>query len=111
MPTIGNHYKEQQSLHHKIGKTKTERLSDKLHQEPVVDLKRSIGINEKFAFMNELFGGNHEQYNKAIESLNNFSNYDDAHLHFAELASTLQWNTTSNSYNELKDLVKRRFDA
>ena len=107
--TIADNYKEQHSLHHKIGKTKTERLSDKLNQEPVVDLKRSIGINEKFAFMNELFGGNQEQYNQSIDILNSFSDFENANSHLQELASNRKWNVTSTAYNELSELVKRRF--
>lgn len=109
VPTIAGNYKEQQSLHHKIGKTKTERYSDKLQQQPVVDLKRSIGINEKFAFMNELFGGNQQQYTQSIETLNNFSNYEEAQAHLQNLASDMKWNISSNTYQELDELVKRRF--
>ena len=110
VPTIGDHYTEQQSLHHKIGNTKTERLSDKF-QQPVGDLKRSIGINEKFSFMNELFAGNQQQYNQSIEVLNNFPNFDEANAHLQELASTMKWNASSEIFDELKELVKRRFEA
>lgn len=109
VPTIADNYKEQQSLHHRIGKTKTERLSDKLQQQPVGDLKRSIGINEKFAFMNELFGGNQQQYNQSIEALNGFSNYGEAVSHLKNLATEMKWNTASITYHELDELVKRRF--
>ncbi len=109
VPTLADNYKEQQSLHHKIGETKTERYSDKLQQQPVSDLKRSIGINEKFAFMNELFAGNQQQYNQSIETLNNFSDYKEAHSYLNTLASDMKWNTNSKTYNELIQLVKRRF--
>ena len=107
-PTIGDHYAEQQSLHHIIGTKKTERLSDQF-QQPVGDLKRSIGINEKFAFMNELFGGNQKHYNEAIEKLNDFSDYDAACLHLDELAVNLSWNTASGTFLELGGLIRRRF--
>ncbi len=109
VPTIADNYKAQQSLHHKIGKSNTERLSDRLQQHPVGDLKRSIGINEKFAFMNELFGGNQQQYNQSIETLNSFSDYSEADAHLKNLAVEMKWNTASNTYHELDELVKRRF--
>ena len=109
LPTIGDNYKEQQSLHHKIGKSKTERYSDKLQQQPVEDLKRSIGINEKFAFMNELFQSNQQRYSDSIDALNNFRNYEEAHAHLTMLTAEMKWNTTSIAYQELDELVKRRF--
>ena len=109
VPTIAGNYKEQQSLHHKIGNTKTERLSDKLNQQPVEDLKRSIGINEKFAFINELFAGNQQQYIQCIETLNSFPNYEEARVHLNELSASLNWNTTSKTFYELDEMVKRRF--
>lgn len=109
VPTIAANYKEQQSLHHKIGNTKTERLSDKLQQQPVMDLKRSIGINEKFAFINELFGGNQQQYNQCIETLNSFSNHDEALAHLNELSANMKWNTSSKTFHELDEMVIRRF--
>ncbi len=109
VPTIADNYKAQQSLHHKIGKPTTERLSDRLQQQPVGDLKRSIGINEKFAFMNELFGGNQQQYNQSIEKLNNFSDYNEAEAHLKNLTVEMKWNTASNTYHQLDELVKRRF--
>ncbi len=110
VPTIGDHYTEQQSLHHKIGNTKTERLSDKF-QPSIGDLKRSIGINEKFSFINELFAGNQQQYNQSIDALNNFPNFEEANSHLQELASTMKWNTVSDTFIELMELVSRRFGA
>lgn len=107
--TVASNYIEQPSLHNKIAQTKTERLSDKLQQQPLSDLKKSIGINEKFAFANELFEGNMEVYNQKIDELNNLSSYQEARKYLIQLADINKWNVRSHTYHELDELVKRRF--
>ena len=71
-------------------------LAAKLQQSPVQDLKAAIGINDKFLFVNELFGGSMEKYNKSIENLN-------------DLKIELQWNSSNEAYQRLKDLVSHKF--
>ncbi len=48
-------------------------LAARLQRKPVTDIISAIGINDKFLFLNELFGGSMEKYNKSIRSLNSFS--------------------------------------
>lgn len=110
-PTIGDHFKEQPSLNHKIGTVKNASISDKHKKEPVGDLKKYIGINEKFSFINVLFSGNQQLYAISIDELNSAASYLDAQSHFNSLAENLKWNSSSTSYLELQDLIKRRFDA
>ena len=85
-------------------------LAAKLQQNPVPDLKSVIGINDKFLFVNELFGGSMEKYNKSIENLNDLKTLNGAMIYLNELKIELQWNSSNEAYLKLKDLVSRKFE-
>jgi len=85
-------------------------LAAKLQQNPVNDLKSAIGINDKFLFVNELFGGSMEKYNKSIENLNDLKTQNGALIYLNELKIELQWNSSNEAYKKLTDLVKRKFE-
>lgn len=111
--TIGGKFKEQETLYAQISKSRNdETVADKLHKKPLVDLKKSIGINERFSFINELFSGNQHQFSESIDKINGFTNYEEAYheLHI-ELASKMNWNKKSPTFLELNDLIKRRFSS
>lgn len=85
-------------------------LAAKLQQNPVPDLKSVIGINDKFLFVNELFGGSMEKYNKSIENLNDLKTLNGAMIYLNELKIELQWNSSNEAYLKLKELVSRKFE-
>ena len=85
-------------------------LAAKLQQNPIRDLKSVIGINDKFLFVNELFGGSMEKYNKSIDNLNDLKTLNGALIYLNELKIELQWNSSNEAYQKLKDLVSRKFE-
>ena len=85
-------------------------LAAKLQQNSVPDLKSVIGINDKFLFVNELFGGSMEKYNKSIENLNDLKTLNGAMIYLNELKIELQWNSSNEAYLKLKDLISRKFE-
>ena len=85
-------------------------LAAKLQQTPGRDLKSVIGINDKFLFVNELFCGSMEKYNKSIENLNDLKTLNGAMIYLNELKIELQWNSSNEAYLKLKDLVSRKFE-
>jgi uncharacterized membrane-anchored protein YhcB (DUF1043 family) len=84
-------------------------LAARLQRKPVADLISAIGINDKFLFLNELFGGSMEKYNKSIRLLNSFSTLLGAKTYMSELQIEFQWDCNSDAYKKLADLVERRF--
>ena len=86
-------------------------LAAKLQQTPGRDLKSVIGINDKFLFVNELFGGSMEKYNKSIENLNDLKTLNGAMIYLNELKIELQWNSSNEAYQKLKDLISRKFES
>ena len=85
-------------------------LAAKLQQTPGCDLKSVIGINDKFLFVNELFGGSMEKYNKSIENLNDLKTLNGALIYLNELKIELQWNSSNEAYLKLRELVTRKFE-
>ena len=72
-------------------------LAAKLQQTPGRDLKSVIGINDKFLFVNELFGGSMEKYTKSIENLNDLKTLNGAMIYLNELKIELQWNSSNEA--------------
>ena len=42
------------------------------------DIRSSIGINDKYLFLNELFNNHKSNYEETLDKLNHFSNIDQA---------------------------------
>ena len=92
-----------------LEKSEDNSLAARLQRKPVSDLISAIGINDKFLFLNELFGGSMEKYNKSIRSLNSFSTLLGAKTYMSELQIEFQWDCDTDAYKKLADLVERRF--
>lgn len=101
------------SLYDKISANKEDKsIATKLQKNPVSDLRKSIGINEKFAFINELFDGNQTAYNEAIDQLNGSAGHSEAIACIEnDLIPKYQWNGESDSFLKLRNLIDRRFGA
>src|SRR5947199_10466934 len=75
-------------IHEVISQPK-ESLNDRLKQEntevahilkatPIKDLRKGVGINDRFTFVNELFRGDEAMYERSIKTINGFSIYSEA---------------------------------
>jgi hypothetical protein len=73
--TLADKFKEtQKSMNDKIASGKPDKtLADKIGKSTITSLKNAIGINDKFLFINELFKGDIQEYNKTIDKLNSYS--------------------------------------
>jgi hypothetical protein len=80
-----------------------------LQYNPINDLRSAIGISDKFLIMNQLFKGSLEQYNGAIERLNNFFSYKDADIFIGSLKILHDWADNLPAIEKLQHFVKRRY--
>lgn len=80
--------------------------SELRRSEPVTDLRRAIGLNDKFLLIRDLFGGDGEAYERAIDALNNFEDLDDCMIFIAEHYA---WNPNSDGAQLLMELLERKF--
>ena len=99
--TVGERYQQRQE----------ETVGEKLQHGNVKDLQGAIGINDKFLFVNELFSGSMEKYNRSIENLNDLKTLNGALIYLNELRIELQWNSSNEAYKKLLELVHRKFEA
>ena len=84
-------------------------IAARLQYNPINDLRSAIGINDKFLLMSQLFKGSLEQYNSAIERLNNFYKYDDAEIFLGSLKILHDWPDELSAIEKLQNFVKRRY--
>lgn len=69
----------------------------------------SIGLNDKFRFLNELFSHNNLEYNIALEQLNNLNNWNDTEIYLNSLKSLYGWKGESETTKHLYSIAKQRF--
>ncbi len=88
----------------------TESVAETFTHAPIETVGRSISLNQKFRFINQLFSGNTAAYNQAIAELDTLNNYGQAlDLIQYRYASQYSWDMNSDEVNELIDILKRRF--
>lgn len=80
--------------------------SELRRREPVTDLRRVIGINDKFLMIHDLFGGESQEYEQTIDVLNSFEDLDDCMIFIAE---NYAWNPNSDGAKLLMELLERKF--
>ena len=92
-------------------KQETKEIGHKLTENSSVkDLKKAIGINDRFVFINELFRGDEIMYERSIKTINAFSIYAEAQYWIErELKVKIGWDDSKTSTREFYALVKRRF--
>jgi hypothetical protein len=67
-------------------------LSDKLRLRRIDDLSRAMGINERFLTINELFGGDHEAFDRVLRDLNSLGSFQEAKTYLeAGVIDTYGW--------------------
>lgn len=85
-------------------------IAAKMQNQVITDIKKAIGINEKFLFINELFDGNMAEYNQAVDHLNaNCKTKEEAEAYIVFLKQNYNWNDARTSVTLFSNLVERRF--
>jgi len=90
--------------------TADDSLAQKLRKTPIDDLRKAIGLNQKFLLINELFEGDADTYNASIDQLNSSSGFEMASGWIqSELRNRFEWDDESATVQDFLDLVERRF--
>jgi len=97
------------TLADRLHEGKDKRIADKLQENKIVDLRTTIGINDKFLFINELFEGNMRIYDEAIQKLNTGSTMAQADLLLLDLKIVYNWDSESPTVKKFVELVRRKF--
>ena len=71
----------------------------------ITDLRKAIGINDKFQMVRDLFGGDVKKYDETIELLNGFDDLDECMIYIVE---NFRWNPDSEGAKLLVSLIERK---
>jgi hypothetical protein len=74
---------------------------------PIADLKIAITLNQRFQFSRELFKGNNQDYEVAIDLLNS-SSREDSMQYLKSLEAKYEWSNGSAVVRDFCTLVERR---
>jgi hypothetical protein len=108
---INEAMEQQESLNDRLKEDRTE-IMHALKDTPIRDLRKAIGINDRFVFISELFRGDEVMYERSIKTINSFNIYPEAEYWMnRELKIKLGWDDTRETVKHFYQLVKRRFSS
>ena len=100
---------QQESLNDRLKQSRTE-LAETLKETPIRDLRKAIGVNDRFVFISELFRGDEAMYERSIKTINGFNIYAEAEYWInRELKTKIGWDDSRDIVKHFYKLVKRRF--
>jgi hypothetical protein len=111
-PTKKEEYQESTTLLDRFGSKKVLHESfeaDNMVNQistPVSSLSKAIGINDKFRFIKELFGGDSDLYNETVQILDTIGSLVSA---ISYIESNFSWDKNSDSVKQLISLIRRRY--
>ena len=98
------------TLHEKLSAGAEKVLAHKLQELPIADLTKEITLNKKFGFVNDLFNGSMENYNAAINHLNQAGNLSTSLEYIQQnLKKPRGWKDDSPAVKEFMDYIRRRW--
>lgn len=101
---LGDSFTKEKSVNDLID-NENSNLEHKLSNRPVESIKKSIGINDRFQYIRELFEGNAERFVDAVTKLDEKKNMNEA---VDYLKQNFKWQKNETSLKFI-NLVKRRF--
>ncbi|MBK9285165.1 MAG: hypothetical protein IPM51_12765 [Sphingobacteriaceae bacterium] len=106
------------NIHAKVSKQEdasmpTKQAEPEVKNEGSVESKivaaMSIGVNDKFRIINELFKQNSAEYNIAVEQIGSLVNWTETELYLNSLKSIYGWKDNSEVMILFYNLAKKRF--
>jgi hypothetical protein len=91
--------------------TVADKFRSRLGNVPVSDLKSVIGFADKFAFVNELFGGDSLAYEKAITQLNSATRLAEAEAYLGTIRLNHRWPADSDQAARFTEIIRRKFSS
>lgn len=98
--------KESTSVNEHIADKKDNTKMVSQYGKPVSDVRKAIGLNDRFYFQRELFNGNAEAFNNTLDQINQIDSYELA-LQFVK--SNYNWDEDNEVAESFYKSIKRRF--
>lgn len=99
------------TLNERLGTQHVKRnLADKLKLSPIADLRTAISINQRVAFIKQLFGGDEKEFKRVINFVNSSRNYSEAKMFLqTEVIPSRNWSDENPLVEDFMELVYRKF--
>lgn len=98
------------SLNDRLKRENMELAAKLTESVSVKDLSKAIDLNGKFLFINELFRGDRNMYDRSIQTINDCSDIEEASYWIErELKIKLGWQDNNDTVQQFYQLVKKRF--
>ena len=101
-PVVGEQFREQTSVADTIACPKGVAES-----APVASLRSAIGLADKFLLINDLFGGDAEAFEVALNALESQKSFDDCLIYISE---NYTWRANAEGTKLIMALLQRRFN-
>ncbi|MGL4227173.1 MAG: hypothetical protein ACRCR3_00795, partial [Tannerellaceae bacterium] len=81
-------------------------LYELIEKKRLADFRKAFNLNDRFRFRRELFGGDENKMNQAIEAINTIETLNDA---LAYLELNFNWNREDEPVKEFITLLEKRY--
>jgi hypothetical protein len=102
-PIVGQIHQQELTFNDAVGQSKT--AETRFSNGPINSLRASIGLNDRFIFIREIFANNTDKYNTVIEKLDTLETIQEA-VEYLKANLQMEKNETTMKF---VDLLKRRF--
>ncbi len=97
-----------ENVRQKAEVTNSSEASAKLNK--ILNIRKSLGINQRYMFLKELFGNNSDDFEEALEKLESFESQHLAMNYLEEhFSKKYQWDMESEEVQEFYEVLERRF--
>lgn len=103
VPVVGEQFREKPSVADAISCPKGVAES-----APVTSLREAIGVADKFMLIRELFGGDNDAYEAAIDQFEKQPSFDDCVIYIAE---NYAWRAQSEGTKFMMELLQRKYNV
>lgn len=105
---VGNH--SGLSLNDRLRQQQQTEIAQKLGDMPVKDLRAAIGINDKYQFIQELFRGDTDLYERSVKTINECSTLQEADYWIQREIKIIQgWQDDHHLVKHFYSLLRKRF--
>jgi hypothetical protein len=100
---------EKSMLNDILSHEQRETLADKHQNARITNLRKHLNINQRFMFINSLFQGDEQAFDRTLEHLESIESADEALSFLTHKFS--QWEDSSEEVQEFLQLVQRRYPS
>jgi hypothetical protein len=102
--------KEQLTLND-LMKVSNATLVDKISKSRIQNIKDAISLNQKFLFVNNLFSGANNEFERALEDIDKCANINDAlNMLSGNYAGKFNWDYSQEPVKEFLEILERKFN-